>query len=207
LPTSSASSSAAAPHAEIAVSTTTPTGQGVRFLLVDDDEIFSSVMARSLGRRGHTAEVAADGNQAQALLRASSFDIVVVDLKLENESGLNLIPALKVIRPSARILMLTGYASIATAVEAVKRGADNYLPKPAAADDVLRVMGLIGDREGPGIEQRPLNPDRLKWEHIQRVLAEHEYNISATARALGMHRRTLQRILAKRPVAERASPH
>jgi len=207
LPTSSASSSAAAPHAEITVSTTTPTGQGVRFLLVDDDEIFSSVMARSLGRRGHTAEVAADGNQAQALLRASSFDIVVVDLKLENESGLNLIPALKAIRPSARILMLTGYASIATAVEAVKRGADNYLPKPAAADDVLRVMGLIGDREGPGIEQRPLNPDRLKWEHIQRVLAEHEYNISATARALGMHRRTLQRILAKRPVAERASPH
>jgi len=179
----------------------------VRFLLVDDDEIFSSVMARSLGRRGHTAEVAADGNQAQALLRANSFDIVVVDLKLENESGLNLIPALKAIRPSARILMLTGYASIATAVEAVKRGADNYLPKPAAADDVLRVMGLIGDREGPGIEQRPLNPDRLKWEHIQRVLAEHEYNISATARALGMHRRTLQRILAKRPVAERASPH
>ena len=207
MPTSSASSSAAAPHAEITVSTTTPTGQGVRFLLVDDDEIFSSVMARSLGRRGHTAEVAADGNQAQALLRASSFDIVVVDLKLENESGLNLIPALKAIRPSARILMLTGYASIATAVEAVKRGADNYLPKPAAADDVLRVMGLIGDREGPGIEQRPLNPDRLKWEHIQRVLAEHEYNISATARALGMHRRTLQRILAKRPVAERASPH
>lgn len=206
MPTSSASSSAAAPHAEIAISTT-PTGPGVRFLLVDDDEIFSSVMARSLGRRGHTAEIAADGNQAQALLRANSFDIVVVDLKLENESGLNLIPALKAIRPSARILMLTGYASIATAVEAVKRGADNYLPKPAAADDVLRVMGLIGDREGPGIEQRPLNPDRLKWEHIQRVLAEHEYNISATARALGMHRRTLQRILAKRPVAERASPH
>ena len=183
-----------------------PSVNGQRFLLVDDDEIFASVMARSLMRRGHTAEVAADGAQAQALIRAAGFDIAVVDLKLENESGLNLIPILKALSPALRILMLTGYASIATAVEAVKRGAENYLPKPAAADDVLRVMGLVGDGEGPEIQERPLNPDRLKWEHIQRVLAEQDNNISATARALGMHRRTLQRILAKRPVAERASP-
>jgi len=183
-----------------------PSVNGQRFLLVDDDEIFASIMARSLMRRGHSAEVAADGAQAQALIRAAGFDIAVVDLKLENESGLNLIPILKALSPALRILMLTGYASIATAVEAVKRGAENYLPKPAAADDVLRVMGLIGDGEGPEIQERPLNPDRLKWEHIQRVLAEQDNNISATARALGMHRRTLQRILAKRPVAERASP-
>jgi len=183
-----------------------PSVNGQRFLLVDDDEIFASVMARSLMRRGHSAEVAADGAQAQALIRAAGFDIAVVDLKLENESGLNLIPVLKALSPALRILMLTGYASIATAVEAVKRGAENYLPKPAAADDVLRVMGLVGDGEGPEIQERPLNPDRLKWEHIQRVLAEQDNNISATARALGMHRRTLQRILAKRPVAERASP-
>jgi two-component system response regulator RegA len=183
-----------------------PSVTGQRFLLVDDDEIFASVMARSLMRRGHSAEVAADGAQAQALIRAAGFDIAVVDLKLENESGLNLIPILKSLSPALRILMLTGYASIATAVEAVKRGAENYLPKPAAADDVLRVMGLVGDGEGPEIQERPLNPDRLKWEHIQRVLAEQDNNISATARALGMHRRTLQRILAKRPVAERASP-
>ena len=183
-----------------------PSVTGQRFLLVDDDEIFASVMARSLMRRGHSAEVAADGAQAQALIRAAGFDIAVVDLKLENESGLNLIPILKSLSPALRILMLTGYASIATAVEAVKRGAENYLPKPAAADDVLRVMGLVGDGEGPEIQERPLNPDRLKWEHIQLVLAEQDNNISATARALGMHRRTLQRILAKRPVAERASP-
>ena len=168
-----------------------PSVNGQRFLLVDDDEIFASVMARSLMRRGHTAEVAADGAQAQALFRAAGFDIAVVDLKLENESGLNLIPILKALSPALRILMLTGYASIATAVEAVKRGAENYLPKPAAADDVLRVMGLVGDGEGPEIQERPLNPDRLKWEHIQRVLAEQDNNISATARALGMHRRTL----------------
>jgi len=174
--------------------------------LVDDDEVFVSVMARSLSRRGHHAEVALDGVQAQTMLRSASFDIAVVDLKLENESGLNLIPVLKSLSPGLRLLMLTGYASIATAVEAVKRGAENYLPKPAAADDVLRVLGLAGDGEAPAIEERPLNPDRLKWEHIQRVLAEQENNISATARALGMHRRTLQRILAKRPVAERASP-
>ena len=183
-----------------------PSVTGQRFLLVDDDEVFSSVMARSLTRRGHTAEVAADGAQAQVMLRGAPFDIAVVDLKLENESGLTLIPILKTLSPAVRILMLTGYASIATAVEAVKRGAENYLPKPAAADDVLRVMGLVGDGDGPEIQERPLNPDRLKWEHIQRVLAEQENNISATARALGMHRRTLQRILAKRPVAERASP-
>ncbi len=178
----------------------------MRFLLVDDDDIFASQMARSLGRRGFEALVAGTGAQATSVLATNDIDIIVVDLRLANENGLQLIQQFKALRPNVRILMLTGYASIATAVEAVKRGAENYLPKPATADDVLRVMGLaaIPQPGEPPIEARPLNPDRLKWEHIQRVLAEQDNNISATARALGMHRRTLQRILAKRPVQERS---
>lgn len=178
----------------------------MRFLLVDDDDVFTSVMARSLGRRGFEALVAANGAQATSVLATNDIDIIVVDLRLANENGLQLIQQFKALRPNVRILMLTGYASIATAVEAVKRGAENYLPKPATADDVLRVMNLAAVPQAgePPIEARPLNPDRLKWEHIQRVLAEQDNNISATARALGMHRRTLQRILAKRPVQERS---
>ena len=177
----------------------------MRFLLVDDDDVFTSVMARSLGRRGFEALVATTGAQAASVLATNDIEIIVVDLRLETENGLQLIQQFKAQRPHVRILMLTGYASIATAVEAVKRGAENYLPNPATADDVLRVMGLsaISQNGEPVIEERPLNPDRLKWEHIQRVLAEQDNNISATARALGMHRRTLQRILAKRPVQER----
>jgi two-component system, response regulator RegA len=176
----------------------------MQFLLVDDDEVFTSVMARSLSRRGFEAVIASNGAQAITLLQSQPIDIAVVDLRIESENGLMMIPQLKAIKPSLRILMLTGYASIATAVEAVKRGAENYLPKPATADDVLRVLGLSASGEFvPEIENRPLNPDRLKWEHIQRVLSDNDNNISATARVLGMHRRTLQRILAKRPVQER----
>jgi two-component system, response regulator RegA len=178
----------------------------LRILIVDDDETFAGIMARSIARRGFHTLVAKNGDEAMLALREQDVQVVVVDLRLEQESGLQLIPMFKAFKPQLRILMLTGYASIATAVEAVKRGAENYLPKPANADDVLRVLGLSGTSaptEEELISARPLNPDRLKWEHIQRVLAENKNNISATARALGMHRRTLQRILAKRPVAER----
>jgi two-component system, response regulator RegA len=177
-----------------------------RILFVDDDETFAGIMARSVARRGFHTLTAKTGDEAMQALREQDVNILVVDLRLEQESGLQLIPMFKAFKPSLRILMLTGYASIATAVEAVKRGAENYLPKPANADDVLRVLGLTGSApvtEEELMSARPLNPDRLKWEHIQRVLAENKNNISATARALGMHRRTLQRILAKRPVAER----
>lgn len=174
------------------------------FLIVDDDDVFASIMARSLSRRGFRAEVAPDGESALQALAALPIDVVLLDLRLEHESGLQLIHELRRVRPELRVLIVTGYASIATAVEAVKRGAENYLPKPATADDVLRTLGLTASANGdPPIEERPLNPDRLKWEHIQRVLAENDGNVSATARALGMHRRTLQRILAKRPVHER----
>jgi two-component system, response regulator RegA len=190
---------------EDALDSTIP-ANALRILIVDDDETFAGIMARSIARRGFLTFVAKNGDEAMQALREHDVQVVVVDLRLEQESGLQLIPMFKAFKPQLRILMLTGYASIATAVEAVKRGAENYLPKPANADDVLRVLGLSGTAaptEEELISARPLNPDRLKWEHIQRVLAENKNNISATARALGMHRRTLQRILAKRPVAER----
>jgi two-component system response regulator RegA len=126
----------------------------------------------------------------------------VLDLRLAADSGLRLIPPLKAAYPEIRILLLTGYASIATAVEAIKLGATHYLPKPAGVDEILSALGAEeGDAEVTPAEA-PLSVDRLEWEHIQKVLAEHEGNLSATARALKMHRRTLQRKLAKRPVRE-----
>lgn len=170
-------------------------------LLVDDDPVFATVAARGLGRRGFAVRVAHDGATALATFDAAT-PYVLLDLSLGNESGLALVPRLKAINPTTRILVLTGYASIASAVEAIKLGAEDYLTKPADLDSV--VSALLG--QGPGIPSGqsgrpdPLSVDRLEWEHIQRVLHDHEGNISATARALKMHRRTLQRKLTKRPV-------
>lgn len=171
------------------------------FLLVDDDEVLTSVLARALKRRGfgcietHTAE------QALEACRNEAVDRVVLDLKLAESSGLQLIPQLLAIRPEVKIVMLTGYSSIATAVEAIKLGAENYLPKPANVDDILLAFSAEAGQEELDIDDlTPPSVDRLEWEHIQRVLQEHDGNISATARALGMHRRTLQRKLNKRPV-------
>ncbi len=172
-----------------------------RVLIIDDDEVFASTLQRVLGRRELDCSVANDSKMAALLMEKYGFDHVLVDLRLGEESGLDLIEPLRARLPQARILVLTGYSSIATAVEAVKRGADDYLPKPVRTPDLLRAMGLE-----PGKEQQPERPgappslDRLEWEHIQRALANNQGNISATARELGMHRRTLQRKLAKRPV-------
>jgi len=172
-------------------------------LLIDDDAVFAAVLARALGARGFAVDTATDGARALALAREKSPDYAVLDLKLGAENGLALIPQLLALRPDLRILLLTGYASIATAVEAIKRGAHDYLAKPVDADQV--VGALLGDgnseveRAVPG-HAPPLK--RLEWEHIQRVLAECEGNISEAARRLGLHRRTLQRKLAKRPVRE-----
>jgi len=129
-------------------------------------------------------------------------DMAVVDLKLESESGLDLIPRLKVINPDMNIIVLTGYSSIATAVTAIKRGAADYLSKPVTASDVTRA--LTGERppESGAADFSPMSVERMEWEHIQKVLKENDGNISATARSLGMYRRTLQRKLAKKPVAE-----
>lgn len=175
-------------------------------LLVDDDSVFSATLARSLKRRGFTVHTAATGEQALAQLQQHRFDLVLLDLNLDGESGLKLLPRLLQQQPGVRVVMLTAYASVATAVDAIKRGAENYLCKPVTASDIVTLLQEpattpAADTEDAGeVEDRPLSVDRLEWEHLQRVLLEHDGNISATARALNMHRRTLQRKLQKRPV-------
>jgi len=174
----------------------------MKILIIDDDEVFSRVMARSLSRHGLSCETAANAADALHQCQRQQPEACLLDLKLGDDNGLDLIQALLQQQPDLRIILLTGYASIATAVEAIKRGAQNYLPKPVTAKDVLQVLddAPVTQQQAPTDEPEPPSLQRLEWEHIQRLLAENEGNISATARALGMHRRTLQRKLAKRPV-------
>jgi two-component system response regulator RegA len=173
-----------------------------QILLVDDDPVFTATLAHALHRRGHTVATAGDPAAALDLARQQPPDAAVLDLKLAEASGLALVAPLRALRADMRILLLTGYASIATAVEAIKLGATHYLPKPADADEILAALGrAAGDAEIAPPDE-PMSVDRLEWEHIQKVLTEHDGNISATARALKMHRRTLQRKLMKRPVKE-----
>lgn len=169
-------------------------------LIVEDDEVFARVLAKSLATHGLQVHTAANSVDAMALAKGQSFAAAVLDLKLEGETSLALIPQLKALNPEMRILMLTGYASIQTAVEAIKLGATNYLPKPATVADILAALQSGQANPDLPVAEQPLSVDRLEWEHIQRVLAEHDGNISATARALNMHRRTLQRKLGKKPV-------
>ena len=169
-------------------------------LLVDDDEVFTRVMARAMSRRGLRVSIAGSADEGLALAKTDLPDYAVLDLKMDGDSGLVLLPKLLELDVEMKVLILTGYSSIATAVEAIKRGASNYLCKPADADDVLAaLLSEHADLETL-VPENPMSVDRVQWEHIQRVLGEHEGNISATARALGMHRRTLQRKLQKRPV-------
>ncbi|HEX7813623.1 response regulator transcription factor [Dyella sp.] len=176
-------------------------------LIIDDDPTFARVLARALGSRGFEVITASNADEARAMTRRHHPRYCVLDLKLGEENGLRLIPELKALVPDIRVLLLTGYASIATAVEAIKRGAHDYLSKPVDADAVVRAL-LDGDN-APSEEdvidapEAPLALRRLEWEHIQRVLTECDGNISETARRLGMHRRTLQRKLSKHPVRER----
>ncbi|AXE90996.1 response regulator transcription factor [Paraburkholderia sp. 22099] len=175
------------------------------FLVIDDDEVFSGILARGLTRRGYTVSEAHNAEEAIKLANQQKFSQITVDLHLGNDSGLTLVAPLRDLQPDARMLVLTGYASIATAVQAVKDGADNYLAKPANVETILSALQSEASalQAEEAIEHpTPLSVARLEWEHIQRVLAEHGGNISATARALNMHRRTLQRKLAKRPVKQ-----
>ncbi|UCV27124.1 response regulator transcription factor [Ferribacterium limneticum] len=170
-------------------------------LIIDDDPSFNAILVRTMERRGHPARGAKDATSALELAREIRPDRVVLDLNLNGSSGLALIHPLLESNPDCRIVVLTGYASIATAVDAVKLGAIQYLAKPV---EIEAILSAFEDDGGPDFDvaasDEPLSVDRLEWEHIQRVLNENDGNISATARALKMHRRTLQRKLSKRPV-------
>lgn len=170
-------------------------------LLLDDDATFVEVLGRSLQRRGMNVLKACTLADGLLLARQQCPDIGILDLKLQQETGLDAIAPLLALNPAMKILMLTGYSSIATAVAAIKQGAMDYACKPLDADAILAKLGLAGASVAPvAVPELPLSVDRMEWEHIQRVLVEHQGNISATARSLGMHRRTLQRKLQKRPV-------
>ncbi|PIE41772.1 MAG: two-component system response regulator [Gammaproteobacteria bacterium] len=176
-------------------------------LVVDDDEVFLSTMSRSLSRRGETVLTANNLNDAFTILVAKKPARVLLDLNMDGDSGLQALPQMLKLVPTTQVIMLTGYASVATAVEAIKKGAVNYLCKPATATDVLAAFAKENEQAADANQANPAQTDDgmepisiplLEWEHIQRVLAENDGNISATARALGMHRRTLQRKLQKR---------
>ncbi|HSC67729.1 MAG TPA: response regulator transcription factor [Cellvibrio sp.] len=174
----------------------------IDFLIVDDDATLASMLERVLQRRGFTTASANDAAQALQLAGSHTFTRAIVDLKLGNDSGLHLIRELKLQQPQIAIVMLTGYSSISTAVEAVKLGAVNYLCKPADADEIIAAFGEQSLNHLAEPKYTPISIDRLEWEHIQKILQENSGNISATARVLGMHRRTLQRKLQKRPVKQ-----
>jgi two-component system response regulator RegA len=171
-------------------------------LLVDDDEIFLGVLGKAMGKRGYDVLMSTSITDALSQARKMKPAMAVVDLNLGGESGLDLIPLLIDINPKMNIVVLTGYSSIATAVTAIKRGAADYLSKPVTAGDVIKALSGESQRTEMLEEFSPMSVERMEWEHIQKVLKENDGNISATARSLGMYRRTLQRKLAKKPVAE-----
>lgn len=169
-------------------------------LLVDDDETFCQVLSRALKKRGFQVSLACNAEEAQLAVEQDPPDFAVIDLKLPGASGLKLISQLKRANPDMRIVVLTGYSSVATAVEAIKLGATYYLNKPADVDSIVAAFYHDCGEETAPVLEKPISVNRLEWEHISRVLLEQEGNISATARQLGMHRRTLQRKLSKHPV-------
>jgi len=171
-------------------------------LLVDDDEIYCEVLGDALTKRNFAVSTAHKLSTALQLARNIEPEYAVIDLRIGTESGLELVKQLAALDENTRIIMLTGYASVATAVESIKLGAVHYLTKPATADEVVAALGREEGDASVELSGQPLSVKRLEWEHLQKVLTEHHGNISAAARALNMHRRTLQRKLAKHPVKE-----
>lgn len=176
---------------------TPPNKETRSLLLIDDDAAWLAQLARAMTRRGYTVHCADTVAEGLKLGRRIAPDCAVIDLRLGDGNGLEIVAALTVIRPDTRIVMLTGYGNIATAVDAVKRGAVDYLAKPADADEIDAAL-RAGQGDAPAPPENPMSADRVRWEHIQRVFELCDRNISETARRLNMHRRTLQRILAKR---------
>jgi len=166
-------------------------------LLVDDDEPFLRRLAKAMEKRGFSVETAGSVAAGKAIATARPPAYAVVDLRLEDGNGLDVVEVLRERRSEARVIVLTGYGAIATAVAAVKIGATDYLSKPADADDITHALLATGS-DLPPPPENPMSADRVRWEHIQRVYELCDRNVSETARRLNMHRRTLQRILAKR---------
>jgi two-component system, response regulator RegA len=166
-------------------------------LLVDDDEVFVKRLAKAMEKRGFEPETAGSVAAGRAIATARPPAYAVIDLRLEDGNGLDVVETLRERRPDCRIVVLTGYGAIATAVAAVKFGATDYLSKPADANDITNAL-LAKGASMPPPPENPMSADRVRWEHIQRVYEMCDRNVSETARRLSMHRRTLQRILAKR---------
>jgi two-component system response regulator RegA len=166
-------------------------------LLLDDDSTLRNRLGRALETRGFQTVLAATVAEAMAAVREKPPAYAVLDMRLEDGNGLQVVETIQKVRPEARVIMLTGYGAIATAVAAIKAGAVDYLAKPADADDVVKA--LLARRDAAAAPpENPMSADRVRWEHIQRVYELCGHNVSETARRLNMHRRTLQRILAKR---------
>ena len=172
-------------------------GQDNTLLLVDDDEPFLKRLAKAMEKRGFAVETAETVATGRAMAEARPPAYAVIDLRLEDGNGLDVVEIIRERRPDSRVVVLTGYGAIATAVAAVKVGATDYLSKPADANDVTAAL-LATDDALPPPPENPMSADRVRWEHIQRVYELCDRNVSETARRLNMHRRTLQRILAKR---------
>jgi two-component system response regulator RegA len=172
-------------------------GPDKSLLLVDDDEPFLRRLAKAMEKRGFSVEIAGSVAAGRAIATARPPAYAVVDLRLEDGNGLDVVEVLRDKRPDSRVVVLTGYGAIATAVAAVKIGATDYLSKPADARDITNALLALPD-ELPPPPENPMSADRVRWEHIQRVYELCDRNVSETARRLNMHRRTLQRILAKR---------
>ena len=171
--------------------------EGQVLLIVDDDKAFLQRLARAMEKRGYVSETAESVAEARSKVDATNPAFAVVDMRLEDGNGLDVIELIRSRRPEARAIILTGYGNIATAVTAVKLGAVDYLSKPADADEIhAALMQLKDERAMP--PENPMSADRVRWEHIQRVYELCGHNVSETARRLNMHRRTLQRILSKR---------
>lgn len=171
-------------------------------LLVDDDPTFCGVLQQALIKRGFEVHAATDVESGILLAEQIEPEYAVIDLRIGQQSGLVLVKRLHDLDANTRIVMLTGFASIATAIEAIKLGAVHYLSKPADTDEIVAALHKDRGDEFVEIKEKPLSVRRLEWEHLQKILVEHGGNISAASRALGMHRRTLQRKLEKRPVKD-----
>jgi two-component system response regulator RegA len=173
-----------------------------RLLLVDDDETFCTVLKKALEKRNYEVLIAHDVETGMMLAENFLPEYAVIDLRIGHESGLELVKKLISLDDNTACVVLTGFASIATAVEAIKLGAIHYLTKPANADEIVIALQKNEGDSSVMISENPLSVKRLEWEHLQKVLMQNDGNISAAARALNMHRRTLQRKLDKKPVKE-----